>query len=93
MGIECRPSFLFKFAYHAQFGDTGSEHELCYVLTAKTTGHIEPDPAEIADTRWLSPDALTAALDTEPEGYSPWLRLEWPRVREACGEGNPTGIG
>jgi isopentenyl-diphosphate delta-isomerase len=33
----------------------------------------EPDPAEVADYRWVHPEELRARLREDPEGFSPWL--------------------
>ncbi len=45
------------------------------MLLGRTPPAIEmrPDPAEVAEVRWVSPDDLRAALRTRPDSYAPWL--------------------
>ncbi len=91
--VECRVDFLYKFRYQARFGDVGSEHELCYVYAGYPRGPVTVDPAEIADHRWIGPDDLTRAIATDPDRYSPWMKMEWQRIsaefldqiRQDCG--------
>lgn len=78
--VECRLSFLYKFRYQARFSDVGSEHELCYVYAGYPRGNLSVDPTEIAAHRWLSPDDLTREIATQPDRFSPWMKLEWQRI-------------
>ena len=82
LGVTADLSFLYKFEYHAQFGDIGAEHELCYVYAGHFDGNVSVDPAEVSATRLVTPDELTADIDANPDIYSPWLKLEWARIRE-----------
>jgi isopentenyl-diphosphate delta-isomerase len=74
------PSFVYKFEYHARYGDAGSERELCWVYVA----HAAPDPvvntAEIAGWRWIAPAELDRQLASESL-FTPWFQLEWQRLR------------
>jgi isopentenyl-diphosphate delta-isomerase len=78
--VGCRLQYLYKFEYQARFSDVGSEHELCYVYAGYTDEQPVADPAEVTAFRWLSPDALTAAIAAEPHRYSPWMKLEWAEI-------------
>lgn len=80
--VECRLTFLYKFRYQARFGDVGSEHELCYVYAGYPAGSIRPDPAEIADHRWVAPADLTREIAASPDRFSPWMKLEWQRITD-----------
>ncbi|HED4875123.1 TPA: isopentenyl-diphosphate Delta-isomerase [Stenotrophomonas maltophilia] len=74
----------FSFTYHARYLDVGSEHELCHVFSAvlESTDLIV-DPSEISAYRWVDRHALDALLRDAPDAYSPWLKIEWPKLREA----------
>ncbi|MEO8242269.1 MAG: isopentenyl-diphosphate Delta-isomerase [bacterium] len=63
--------------YRADVGQGLIEHELVDVFLAPTTirPQLQPDPAEVADTRWLTVEALQADLETRPEAYTPWLHI------------------
>jgi isopentenyl-diphosphate delta-isomerase len=72
--------FLYKFQYHARFGELGSENELCWVYAGISDDPVSPNGNEVADWRWISAAALDRELESSPELYTPWLVLEWPEV-------------
>ncbi len=72
--------YLYKFEYHATFGEVGSEHELCSVYCAELTGEPTINTTEIDDWAWVAPDDLSARIQAGSEHFTPWLRLEWPEV-------------
>ena len=80
-GIDCRPRFLYKFRYQARYSERHSEHELCHVFESDYDGEFKPDPAEIAAWRWIAPGELTREIDSYPERFSPWMKLEWAEIR------------
>ena len=82
LGVDCELQYLYKFVYHAQFGEIGSEHENCWVYAGHFDGQINIDTNEIAATRFVTPDELTTELETNGDMYSPWLKLEWNRIRQ-----------
>lgn len=81
LGLSSDLTFLFKFEYHASFGALGSEHELCSVFAGRCHGEATPNRTEIEATRFMSVADLDLALEQEPDLYSPWLHLEWQRIR------------
>ena len=81
LGVECDLQYLYKFVYHAEFGNIGSEYEHCWVFAGYFDGNLHVDPVEIAATRFLTPDELTADIEKNNNVYTPWLKLEWERIR------------
>lgn len=81
LGVECELTYLYKFVYHAQFGTVGSEYENCWVFAGHFNGNVHADPDEISDWRFVTPDELTAEINANGNIYSPWLKLEWQRIR------------
>lgn len=81
LGIVVQPEFVFKFSYHAAFEDRGSEREFCSVFV----GHVAEPPVvnrtEVAEWRWIGAGALDEEIDREPDAFTPWLKMEWPRLR------------
>jgi isopentenyl-diphosphate delta-isomerase len=64
------------YTYRAEDPATGRvEHEYDHVLLGDlpATARLVPDPAEVAEIRWLSPTALLAELSVDPASYAPWL--------------------
>ena len=81
LGVRCGLSFLFKFQYQAQFDDTGAENELCSVFVGRTAQRVQLDGREIAEARWVAPEALSAEMAARRTGhFTPWFVLEWERI-------------
>ena len=74
--------YLYKFEYRAAFGAAGSEHELCSVFQAQFGGEPVFNVTEVEDWAWVPPTELTRRLAEQSSRFTPWLRLEWPRVLE-----------
>ena len=81
LGMRGNLRYLFKFQYHAPFGDLGSERELCWVYAGTGEDPPKPNANEIADIRWISPAELDREFVTRPETLTPWFAMEWPRVK------------
>lgn len=64
-----------EFDYRAEDAATGRvEDEHDHVLIGHTTAvRPQPDPAEVAEWRWVPLAELRAALADDPEAYTPWL--------------------
>lgn len=83
LGIGCTLEFLFKFQYHAQFDETGAEHELCSVFIGRCDGPVVVNREEIHDWRWMPPDVLQRDMSASVDSgrrYTPWFVLEWTRI-------------
>lgn len=85
LGLRCPLRYLYKFRYQAPFGAAGSEHELCSVYAGTADARVRPNPHEVAAWRWVAPDALDREIAAQPERFTPWLRLEWQRLRADFG--------
>ena len=81
LGFTCPLEFLYKFKYHAQYGERGAEHEYCWVYYGRYDGPIDVNVSEIADWRWVGVDALEAELEAAPERFTPWFKMEWAHIR------------
>lgn len=67
---------LGVYSYVATDPATGRvEREWDHVLLGQVDPDIpmNPDPAEVAEVRWISLEELRFSLQTEPELYAPWL--------------------
>lgn len=90
LGMTARLRFTYKFEYHARFGALGSEHELCWVYVGTTSDEPVINTTEIMDWRWVTPVELTGAITTEPDRYTPWLKMEWERLTTEFASRLPT---
>jgi isopentenyl-diphosphate delta-isomerase len=82
LGLHCELRFLYRFQYHACFGEAGSERELCSVFAGRSDEAVMANGTEVNDCRWIAPQALDQELADHPDRFTPWFKLEWPRVRD-----------
>ena len=82
LAISAKPDFLYRFTYHATFGDIGAEHELCSVYIARCDTPVTFNQREIAQCSYIAPEVLDQELADNPHRYTPWLKLEWPCIRQ-----------
>ncbi|HEV7651075.1 MAG TPA: isopentenyl-diphosphate Delta-isomerase [Actinophytocola sp.] len=64
------------YLYRAADPRTGRvEHEYDHVLVGHVRADLplDPDPAEVADVRWVAPGELRADMAAHPDRYSPWF--------------------
>ena len=64
---------LPDFRYRAVDASGIVENEICPVYRAVTTGVVSPNPDEVAEFAWVSPDSLHDAAVAAPYAFSPWL--------------------
>jgi len=81
LGFTCDLEYVYKFTYHATYQQHGSERELCWVYVGVSDLPVRPNPHEIEDWRFMPPDELDTALANDPEQFTPWLQMEWARLR------------
>jgi isopentenyl-diphosphate delta-isomerase len=64
------------YSYYAEDPATGRvEYEYDHVLIGDLPAdrRLLPNPEEVADVRWVSPEELRAQIDSDPRSYAPWL--------------------
>jgi len=81
LGLDCDLDYVFKLEYHAHFADRGAEHELCSVYVGTSALLPTVNPTEIAQWRYVRPQQLDREIVEAGETFTPWLRLEWERLR------------
>lgn len=81
LGIHCTLHFLYKFEYQANFGEEGSEHELCSVYLGRSDETVVANLNEVEDWRFVEPAQLEREMQEQSEPFTPWFKLEWQEVR------------
>ena len=76
LAIEGLSLVLPDFRYRAVDASGIVENEVCPVYRATTTDAVQPNPAEVVEFQWVSPDALRAAVTATPFAFSPWIVLQ-----------------
>lgn len=82
MGLESTLSFAFSFQYRAAFDNGLIEHELDHVFIGHSGQRPRPNPAEVADYRWLDLPAIEEDVSIHPDKYTPWFKLIYQRISE-----------
>ena len=90
LGFSTPLNYVYKFQYSAQFGDLGSECELCSVYVGRYDGKINANTNEVAAWRWIPSAEIETELRQAAANYTPWFKLEWQRLREDFAAQIPT---
>lgn len=81
MGFVTPIQKIFDFTYRTAFDNGLTEHEFDHVFTGIYEGKIEPDPAEVAAFRYLSLDEIESSLTLQPDLYTAWFHIAFPKVK------------
>jgi len=81
---------LPEFAYRAVAADGVVENERCPVYFAEVGGDPHPDPAEVAEWRWVPWAAFRTVATAAPWALSPWAAEQ---VRQLDRAGHPARPG
>ncbi|MGH8164469.1 MAG: hypothetical protein ACREP1_09065, partial [Rhodanobacteraceae bacterium] len=55
--------------------------ELCWVYLGETAMPVSANVNEVEAWRHVSPDELDREIAEYPQHFTPWLKLEWQRLR------------
>ena len=81
LNVDIELEYVYKFSYQAEFGEPGSEHELCHVHLGKITGEVRANDNEIDSIRYLSAADLDAEFERDFDQFTPWFKTEWQTLR------------
>ncbi len=82
MGFTAPLNKLFSFIYRADFSNGLIEHELDHVFAGIYDGPLKPDPSEVMDTAYHPPSRVTAMVASDPEIFTVWFRIAFPKVKD-----------
>ncbi|MHB1544865.1 MAG: isopentenyl-diphosphate Delta-isomerase [Gammaproteobacteria bacterium] len=80
--LSCEIDYLYKFQYHAEYFSIGSESEFCWVFIGASSEPARANANEVSEFRYIRPEQLDQAMESEPGQFTPWFRLEWGRIRK-----------
>lgn len=75
MGFRCPLHPAFAFRYRTRVGPELLEHEHDTVFVGGFEGTPRPDPAEVAEWRYVSLPRPGSEVRRAPNRYTVWLRL------------------
>jgi len=71
---------LPRFRYHARMANGVVENEVCPVYAAYSDATPTPDPAEVAEIRWVDWDQFCEAARSGRQPISPWCAMQLPEL-------------
>ena len=80
MGFDCALREIFSFTYRASLDNGLTEHEFDHVLLGVYDGAITPDAEEVAAYRSLPVDAVARLLRDEPDAFTHWFHIAFPKI-------------
>lgn len=82
LGFDCPLTERFHFEYRATSEAEGlTEHEIDHVFTGVFDGDLNLNPHEVGAVRWVTLTDLEHDVQTNPDTFTPWFKLAFPRVR------------
>ena len=81
MGIRASLGHVATFTYRAELEHGLIEHEVDHLFVGQWSGKPNPNPAEVAEWKWINITALRQDLAANPRAYTAWL----PFVLERAG--------
>lgn len=82
MGIDCKLNELFQFSYRHEFANGLIENEYDHVLMGISNQLPLPNPAEVADCKYMDTDLLLSELVEQPDAYTAWFKICLEKVLE-----------
>lgn len=80
MGMKCELKKQFDFLYRAQVDNDLIEHEFDHVFFGVTDDDPAPNNDEVASWKWISLDEVETLIQTNPNMFTTWFQIVWPRV-------------
>ena len=75
LGFDCPLTFRARIRYRADVGSGLIENEMVSAFVGVYEGPVSPDPKEVGEWRALAPPELANAIASDPEAFTPWLRI------------------
>lgn len=82
MGFTTSMEKIFDFVYKKELDNELTEHEFDHVFVGQYEGLIQPNPEEVVDYKYLSMEEITTRMEEQPEAFTVWFQIAFPRVKE-----------
>ena len=79
MGFVTELDELISFIYKAPFDNGLTEHEFDHVMIGRYEGTPNINPVEVADWKWMQPEAVRDDIEEHPERYTAWFKIIFER--------------
>jgi isopentenyl-diphosphate delta-isomerase len=78
LGIRASLQCLRWHSYRTDVTASLIENELVGIYLARYEGPVRADPEEVAEWRWVEPDALLREVESTPLAFTAWFRNYLP---------------
>lgn len=82
MGFRCDLQKVTTFIYRAEFDNGLIEHELDHIWTGRYNAVPLPDPAEVAEWKYIAIKDLLEEMKNHPEQFTVWFKLALPQMMD-----------
>ena len=80
LGIDTKLDHLYHFGFRIAFDNGLIEHELDHVYVGRFNGTPAPNPKEVMDWEYVTPDFLIKDVKNNPDKYTEWFKLSYEIV-------------
>lgn len=80
LGFEVSVEKIFDFVYRAELENGLTEHEFDHVFTGEYNGPVHFNTEEVMAVCYKGLEEIKTLLQTNPEQYTAWFRLAFPRI-------------
>jgi len=80
--FETDLSEIFHFTYRSSFDNGLTEHEFDHVFLGLYDGPLQPDPAEVSNHCFATPEQIETSLKEQPEKFTSWFHIAFPMVQQ-----------
>ena len=88
MGFSIPLQKAFSFIYKAEFDNGLTEHEFDHVFTGIYDGAVSPAPEEVSDYCYRNMDTIRNAMANDPDAYTAWFRIAFPKLEIYLSQNN-----
>lgn len=81
MGFTTPLKKIFDFIYKAAFDNGLTEHEFDHVFVGQYDGAILPNAQEVNAYAFQNSSDIAAAIQAQPDQYTEWFKIAFPKVR------------
>lgn len=86
MNMACNLSHQFSFIYKAVLEQGLTEHEYDHVFFGVSNAVPEPNPAEVADWKYMRIEDIEKDILIHPESYTIWFKLMLAKIKSIRNE-------
>lgn len=75
MGFTTDLKDSISFIYKAPFDNGLTEHEFDHILLGEYQDAPNPNPDEVAEWKWMTPEAVAEDMEHNPAIYTEWFKI------------------